>query len=131
MLKMILFAAACLLLGALIGSTVARYSARQHQHTRAVMALAQFHLDRLEAAAQRAQCADYALELQRLGRLYEELLQAFPLAYAQDQEFHRRADALRDALQPSGGAAAGCAATAAAGLKRVRDACDECHREYR
>jgi len=129
MLKIILFATACVLLGALVGGTVARYSARQHQHTRAVMALAQFHLDRLEMAAQRAQCPDYALELQRLGRVYDELLQAFPLAYAQDAEFHRRADALRDALQPLAGAAADC--TAAAGVKRVRDACEECHREYR
>jgi hypothetical protein len=129
MLKLILFAAACVLLGALLGSTLARYSARQHQHTRAVMALAQFHLDRLELAAQRAQCPEYELERQRLGRVHEELLQAFPLAYAQDEEFHRRADALRDALQPIPAAAADCAS--AAGVKRIRDACDDCHREYR
>jgi|SRR5579863_9870309 cytochrome c556 len=130
MLKTMLFATACVLLGVLLGGTVARYNARQHQHTRAVMALAQFHFDRLEAAAQRAQCPEYALELQRLGRVYEELLQAFPLAYAQDAQFHRRADALRDALQPVGWAA-DCPAAGAAGIKRVRDACDECHREYR
>lgn len=126
----ILFAAALLLLGAIIGSAIARYNARQHQHTRAVMALAQFHLDRLGAAAQRAQCADYTLERERLGRIYDELLQAFPLAYAQDAEFHKRADALQGALRPTAGAGGDCAGAAAA-VKRIRDACDECHHEYR
>jgi hypothetical protein len=57
MAKTILFAAALLLMGATAGNGIARYSAARHRHTRAVMALAQFHFDRLSAAAKSGQCS--------------------------------------------------------------------------
>jgi hypothetical protein len=63
-------------------------------------------------------------------RIDEELLQAFPLAYAQDSEFHSRADALRDALQSPVRAGSSCP-DARADARRVHDAREECHREYR
>ena len=51
MAKTILFAVAMLLLGAAISNGITRYNTQQHQHARAVMVLAQFHLDRLTTAA--------------------------------------------------------------------------------
>ena len=130
MAKLILFAAGVLILGVVIGNGVARYTAQRHQHTRAVMALAQFHLEHLAAAARNGQCPDFLQERERLQRVRDELLQAFPLAYAQDAEFRTRAVALESALQSAGGPAHDCA-SAGADAKKIHDACDDCHHEYR
>jgi hypothetical protein len=132
MAKSILFAALCLLLGAFLGTSIAHFSAQRHQHTRSVMGLAQFHLAALAAAARSGQCQDFNRERQRLAWVYDELTQAFPLAYAQDPEFRTRADALREAVKAPDALARPCTgATARADEKTIRDACDACHREYR
>ena len=130
MAKGIIIAVLCLLLGAFLGNGIARMTAQRHQHTRAVMGLAQFHLDRLTAAAKTGECPSFNQERERLLWVYDELLQAFPLAYAQAAEFHTRADALRHALQTTDGPARSCA-SAGADTKTIRDACEACHREYR
>jgi len=70
MARTILFAVAMLLLGAAISNGITRYIAQQHQHTRAVMVLAQFHLDRLSTAAKAGQCSTFAEERERLFRIY-------------------------------------------------------------
>jgi cytochrome c556 len=132
MAKNILFAALCLLLGAFLGTSVAHFSAQRHQHTRSVMGLAQFHLARLAAAAHSGQCQDFNRERERLAWVYDELTQAFPLAYAQDPQFRSRADALRNAVKMPDAPARPCTgATASADEKTIHDACDACHREYR
>ena len=130
MSKILLLAAACVVLGAALGNSVARYVAQQHRHTRAVMTLAQFHLDRLSASVRSGDCAAFNAERGRLSRVYDELLQAFPLVYAQDAEFHTRADALGKAIAAAvnGG---GVCNNAGAAEKSIRDACDDCHHEYR
>lgn len=130
MAKIILFAAALLLMGAVAGNGITRYSAARHQHTRAVMALAQFHFDRLSAAAKSGQCSAFVEERERLFRVYGELLEAFPKAYAQDAEFHKRAEALREAVHPDLAATGECS-NAGADAKKIDDACDACHQEYR
>jgi hypothetical protein len=130
MAKWIMVSVLSLMLGAFLGNGVARMTARRHQHTRAVMGLAQFHLDRLAAAARGGVCPDFNQQRDYLLTVYGELLQAFPLAYAQDAEFHKRADALHDALQTPAGTARTCA-NAAADVKKIEDGCEDCHREYR
>jgi hypothetical protein len=130
MAKTLLFAAALLLAGALIGGEAVRYNAARHRHTRAVMALQDFHLGRLDAALRAGHCQEAGLERERLGRVFDELLQAFPLAYAQDREFHKRADALHSALQPNPGGAGACPEIGV-DVKKIGDACDDCHNEYR
>ena len=120
----------CLLMGGLAGSAATRYAARSHQHTRAVMALAQIHLDRLEAAARAGQCMRLEEERGRLGFVHEELIQAFPLAYGQDADFHTRTDALGSAVRDARTEATDCAA-AVARVKPIREACEACHRLYR
>jgi hypothetical protein len=130
MAKWIIGAVLCLMLGAFLGNSLAHMTAQRHQHTRAVMGLAQFHFDRLRAASTNGECPAFNQQRDYLLAVYGELLQAFPLAYAQDAEFHSRADALRDALQPPVGAARSCA-NAAADVKKIDDACEACHRDYR
>lgn len=130
MAKWIIVAVLCLMLGAFLGNGVARMTAQRHQHTRAVMGLAQFHFDRLSAAARSGECPGFNQQRDYLLTVYGELLQAFPLAYAQDAQFHTRADALRDALQTPAGAVRSCA-NAVADVRKIDDACDDCHRDYR
>jgi len=134
MSRTLILAVLALMIGTAVGSGVANALAQRHQHTRAVMWLLQFHLDEAAAAARAGDCQRLSAERARLGRLYEELLQAFPDAYRQDARFRTRADALRDAAadaaQTNGVAGTGCSDEAAT-LKRLRDACDACHRQYR
>jgi hypothetical protein len=130
MAKWIMVAVLCLMLGAFLGNSVARMTAQRHRHTRAVMGLAAFHLDRLAAAARSGECPAFNQQRDYLLAVYGELLQAFPLAYAQDAEFHTRADTLRDAIQTPAGDTRNCA-NGAADVKKIDDACEACHREYR
>ncbi|HEY6452879.1 MAG TPA: cytochrome c [Steroidobacteraceae bacterium] len=132
MVKYILLAVLCLMAGAFAGNAFTNMTARRHQHTRSVMGLAQYHLDRLDAAARAGQCPAFEQERGRLLFVYDELLQAFPKAYAQDTEFHKRADALRDAVRAGEAAPEHCVVSSAtAAVKHIGDACDDCHHEYR
>ena len=126
----IVIAILCLLVGGLAGNAVARYSEQRHQHTRAVMWLAQIHLDRLAANAAAGQCQRFDEERGRLGQMQEELIQAFPLAYRQDADFRTRADGLGSAVRNAGTVSTNCAA-AMTQVKPIRDACEACHRLYR
>jgi hypothetical protein len=130
MARGIVMAVLGLMLGAFLGNGIARSTAQRHQHTRAVMGLAQFHLERLTAAAKSGECASFNQQRERLLQVYDELLQAFPLAYTQDREFHLRADALQQALRHGDGTAGSCTG-AVADSKTIADACEACHREYR
>lgn len=117
-----------LLVGGLFGSGIERYVQAQHRHGRAVMALAQFHLDQLQRSVDARDCERFGRERESLLHLRDEIDQAFPLATAQDAEFRKRSQALQDALGSSGPAAC---ATAAATLNALRLSCAGCHREYR
>lgn len=126
--RRIFLAAVLLLLGAVAGTVTARIAANRHPETHAVMVLAQLHLQKLRAAAAAGNCSGFLAERQRLAGVHQEMLQIFPLAYAQDAGFRQHADALQTALQDA--ADTRCADTPAA-AKRVNDSCDDCHREYR
>jgi cytochrome c556 len=126
----IVIAVLCLLLGGAIGSTVSGHLAQRHQHARAVMWLAQIHLDRLATAARAAQCPQFEAERGRLGGVQVELLQAFPLAYAQDADFRAKADAFEGAVAAARMPPEVCA-EAPGRIKPIKDACDACHHDYR
>ena len=121
-----MLAALCVVLGAFIGIGFTRVMAQRHQHTHAVMWLAEYHLRQLNAATTTpgSTCLVVTRDIDSLRQLQHELVWAFPLAYQQDQEFRGRADALGTALN------ANCSTTAAL-VKAVSEACDNCHREYR
>jgi hypothetical protein len=65
-----------------------------------------------------------------LQSLAGELALALPLANAQDQTFHGYIEQLKLSVEPSAQRPDQCAYDAAL-LKRVRDACADCHRDYR
>jgi hypothetical protein len=130
MAKALILAALCLVSGAILGSGVSRFLAQRHQHTRAVMWLAQFHLERAEAAAREHQCQYLIEQRVRLQNLYEELIQAFASEYAADAQFRARADALQKAVLSGADPTLECADPLAA-VRRIRDACDDCHRQFR
>ena len=120
----------CLLLGGLAGSSLADHFARRHQHQRAVMWLAQLHLDRMTAAARAGKCQDYDTERSRLGFAQEELVLAFPLAYGQEADFRTQADALGKAVQNARVEGTACSGVQTR-LQPIHDACEGCHRDYR
>jgi hypothetical protein len=129
MAKNLLLAFALLLLGALVGNEAARYANTRHQPARAVMQLLQFHFNRLSAAGHSGQCKVFLEERERMFAVYGDIpAAAFPLAYAQDAAFRQHAQSLRDALQPYPGDGGECDDAAS---KRIDDACEACHRDYR
>lgn len=119
-----------LLLGGALGAMLQQRAIRQHQHTLAVMWLAQYHVQSLQSAVEKGDCAVAAQAALRLQGLAGELILALPLANAQDATFHGYIEQLKSATAP-GSAPPGRCVYDASLLKRVRDACADCHRDYR
>jgi cytochrome c556 len=124
----------------LAGNTIAHRLAEPHQHPRAVMTLMGFHRERLDAASQAGQCATVEAERGRIAALQQEIALAFPLAYKQEERFHKFTDSLGGVLasMPAATPAAAPAAAptpsncpeAAAQFKKINDSCDDCHKIY-
>jgi len=129
-MKNVFIAVVFLLFGLIVGSTISKYLARRHQHATSVMALTQFHLDRLSDAVRAGNCAASEQEMRTLQLFADEVALAFPLANAQDQTFHGYLAKLQSAVAPTSTPAGQCAINQAR-LQKIRDACDECHRDYR
>lgn len=119
-----------LVLGGVLGAMLQQRAIRQRQHTLAIMWLAQYHLKSLQGAVEKDDCAVAAQSALRLQGLAGELALALPLADAQDATFHNYIEQLKSAVAP-GSAAPGHCVYDATLLKRVRDACADCHRDYR
>ena len=118
-----------LVLGGVLGAMAQQRSIRQRQSTLAVMWLSQFHLDGLQKAVRRGDCAAAAQSADRLHMLADELPWVLPLATEQDADFRDYVEHYRKATSPA--AQAGACTYDSAMLKRVRDACADCHRDYR
>jgi hypothetical protein len=129
MAKATFFALALVLFGAIAGNQIAHYTDARHQPARAVMLLAQFHFGRLSAAAKSGQCSSLPEERGHLMAVYGEIPGAFSKLYPQDAQFRKRADGLRDALHTDTLAAGDCSSLD--GVKKIEDACEGCHRDYR
>lgn len=128
MRKKIFIAIACALIGSVIGANASRYFAAQHAKSTAVMVLMQLHQQQWEQAVENKNCITQQRELEALQFLAGEIAVVLPKADAQDAVFHQHVQNMQQALiMPN---IAQCALTAAE-IKKVRDACDECHREYR
>jgi hypothetical protein len=130
MARLLIVAALSFVVGAVLEHGITRLVSQRHQYTRAVMWLSQFHLDNAIAAARANDCQRLGAERASLGHMNDELVQAFSDAYGRDAEFRTRADTLKSAVQMSGAAALDCADPSAT-VKKIHDACDDCHRQYR
>lgn len=119
-----------LILGGVLGAILQQRAIRQRQHVLAVMWLSQYHLKSLQDAVTKDDCAVAAQSTLRIQSLASELALALPLANAQDKTFHGYIEQLKSAAAP-GSAAPGQCAYDATLLKRIREACADCHRDYR
>jgi len=117
-----------MIIGAAIGTNISRHFARQHEKTTAVMVLLQLHHKQWEQAAGSKNCAGADAQLRSLQFLANEISIALPLADQQDAVFHQHAKKMKDILATP--AVIQCP-VGTDSIKQVRDACDECHREYR
>jgi hypothetical protein len=115
-------------LGAMASSAVSRVIAQRHRLQNAVMWLMASHLQQLETGLRTQSCGNAAADLASLRHMQSELLRAFPLSTADEYEFRARANALATAVAADPGT--DCPVLARQ-LKRVRGACDDCHREFR
>jgi cytochrome c556 len=137
MKKLAVVAVIALVLGGMVGAMLQQRAMRQRQHALAVMWLAQYHLQSLQAAVARRDCAVVTQSAAALHGLASELALALPLADAQDATFHGYIEQLRSAAAPgvittpATASPTSYCADAAAMLKRVRAACADCHRDYR
>jgi hypothetical protein len=116
------------LLGMALGVNVNRYMTHQHERTTAVMVLLQTHLDEWERAIQGRQCSQASADLTALQFLSKEIAVVLPLADNQDKVFHQYVVKLDQTLAS---VANQQCVISMADIKSVREACDECHREYR
>ncbi len=117
-----------LLLGVAIGVNTNRYFMRQHEKTTAVMVLLQLHLDDLEKSVSTRNCTQADDDLRSLQSFAKEIAVVLPLADQRDAVFHHHEQQLQHVLSMP--AVAQCT-TGANEIKQIREACDECHREYR
>lgn len=125
--KMIFGLLAGLVLGGIAGAMVAQQSMHQRQQSLAVMWLMQRHLD-AAARAPESDCQQARTAVQRVGVMSDELVSAFPMAYQQDQTFHRYVEQVSSAA--SDAQQAQCALMSQK-LKDLRETCEQCHRDYR
>ncbi|MES1146935.1 MAG: hypothetical protein ABUL52_00925 [Solimonas sp.] len=117
-----------LLIGGAIGTNGSRYFAHQHERTTAVMVLLQLHQKEWERAVQNRNCAEAAVQMQSLQYLANEISVVLPLADQQDAVFHRHVQKMKEVLSLPEMMQCSAAVNV---MKQVRDACDECHRDYR
>jgi len=128
MRKKIFIGLAGALIGSVIGANTSRYFAAQHERSTSVMVLMQLHQQQWEQAIQNKSCVQQQGSLQALQFLAGEIAVVLPKADQQDAVFHQHIQNMQQVLSMP--ALAQCASTMAE-IKQVRDACDECHREYR
>ena len=116
------------LLGIALGVNTNRYFAQRHEKTTAVMVLLQLHLGKLETASSTKNCEKAGDALHGLQFLATEIPVVLPLADQQDAVFHHHVQHMQQVL--SSNPSMQCAADMSL-VKQVRQACDECHRDYR
>jgi len=124
----LIIAVIALVLGVIAGVNIHKFQARQHEKTTATMVLLQLHLKSWESAVQDKQCPRAQSELMSLKFLSQEIGVVLPLADSQDTAFHQHAVKLEQELDA---AASRQCAVSMTEIKSVREACNECHREYR
>ena len=129
MKKLLFLFVAALVLGGALGALLAQHSIHQRQQGLAVMWLLQRHTDALQAATQKQDCSAAQQAISRINMMADEVAQVFPLANAQDANFHQGIERLQQASAQRTEVNV-CAAMNEA-LKRIRTACADCHRDYR
>ena len=122
----------CLLVGLLAGAITATTAAnilnRRDPYPKALMNVMKHEMARASAAADKLQCEDDGYALSKLAMMGGDIEIAFPAGEKPDRVFHQYAENLRKAIYKAGDTP--CPQRAQA-LTDLKNACDDCHRDYR
>jgi hypothetical protein len=117
-----------LLVGAIAATTSARILSQRNPYPKALMTVMKHELGRASESTQGADCAQGDLALDKLRWLAEDIIVAMPDDGAPDRVFHLYIDNLGKEVDAARKAA--CTQRAAA-MTRIRNACADCHRDYK
>lgn len=117
-----------LLAGALVATTAANILGRADPYPKALMNVMKHELESANSAAASLQCEDDRYAMSKLAMLVGDIEVAFPVGQTPDRVFHQYVENLRKAIYKAGDAPCQLRAEALTGLK---NACDDCHRDYR
>ncbi|MGB0134031.1 hypothetical protein [Dokdonella sp.] len=122
----------CLLVGLLVGAitatTAANILSRRDPYPEALMSVMKHELESASAAADKLQCEDDRYAMSKLAMLVGDIEVAFPAGQTPDRVFQLYVENLRKAIYKAGDTP--CQQRAQA-LTDLRNACEDCHRDYR
>lgn len=122
----------CLLVGLLVGAITATTAAnildRRDPYPRALMNVMKHELAAASAAADTLQCDGDRYAMSKLAMLAGDIEIAFPTGQTPDRVFKLYVENFREAVFKAGDTP--CPQRAQA-LIELRNACDDCHRDYR
>lgn len=114
--------------GAMITTTAYRILGSRDPYPKALMNVMKHELASASAAADKLQCEDDRYAMSKLAMLVGDIEIAFPEGHASDRVFRQYTENLRKAIYKAGDAS--CQQRAPA-LTELKNACDDCHRDYR
>jgi cytochrome c556 len=122
----------CLLVGLLVGAITATTAAnilnRRDPYPKALMNVMKHELATASAAADRLQCEQDRYAMSKLAMMAGDIEIAMPAGEKPDRVFRQYVEKLSEAIYKAGDAP--CPQRAEA-LTELKNACDDCHRDYR
>ncbi|MEZ5462950.1 hypothetical protein [Dokdonella sp.] len=122
----------CLLVGLLVGALVATTAAnilnRRDPYPKALMNVMKHELGMASAAADRLQCEEDRYAMSKLAMMAGDIEIAMPAGQKPDRVFKQYVENFRKAIYKAGDTP--CPQRAEA-LIELKNACDDCHRDYR
>lgn len=122
----------CLLIGLVAGAIAATTAAnilnRRDPYPKALMNVMKHEMARASNSADKLQCEDDGYAMSKLAMMAGDIEIAMPAGDKPDRVFHQYVENLKKAIYKAGDAP--CPQRAQA-LTDLKNACDECHRDYR
>lgn len=117
-----------LLAGAITATTAARILDHRDPYPKALMNVMKHELGMASAAAEKLQCEQDHYAMSKLAMMAADIPIAMPAGEKPDRVFQQYVEGLQAAIFKAGDAP--CAQRAEA-LTALKNACDDCHRDYR
>ena len=117
-----------LIAGAITATTAVRFLNQRDPYPEALMNVMKHEMGRASAAAEKLQCEEDGYALSKLAMMAGDIEIAFPDGEKPDRVFHQYVESLRKAVYKAGDTP--CPQRSQA-LTDLKNACDDCHRDYR